>query len=188
MKQNAVARPEAAIKSQASQSGFSSLCCGRRFRGNSEAPQPAIAAVEIFVLKQPKGLWEAAFGRLSDEKPDLVRRFNGVLESETHPVTSSANVGQHGLPTQAQLSELIERKLARMKDRQWRLPLGKTSIEVRKQIDRILQIVLVAKDLGSSLASMDPIHAGIPWAGVCVLLPVRLTLRGTLQLLLILWT
>jgi len=51
--------------------------------------------------------------------------------------------------------------------------LGKKSIELREQIDRVLQIVIVAKDLGSSLASMDPIHAGIPWAGVCVLLPVR---------------
>ena len=70
------------------------------------------------------------------------------------------------------MSKLIESKLAAMQDRQWKLSLGKKSIEIRAQVDRILQIVIVAKDLGSSLASMDPIHAGIPWAGVCVILLV----------------
>ena len=70
------------------------------------------------------------------------------------------------------MSKLIESQLAAMQDRQWKVALGKKSIEIRAQVDRILQIVIVAKDLGSSLASMDPLHAGIPWAGVCVILPV----------------
>lgn len=88
-------------------------------------------------------------------------------------MTLSPKTGPQGPPAQVCLSDLIERKLAAMKDRQWRVSLGKKSIELREQIDRVLQIVIMAKDLGSSLASMDPIHAGIPWAGVCVLLPVR---------------
>lgn len=134
-----------------------------------------IAAAEDRALKQLKSLWGSAFSRLSDEKPDLVRRFSSILQSEADGVTLSSESGQQGPPTEAQLSDLIERKLAAMKNRQWRISLGKISIELRKQIDRVLQIVIEAKDLGSSLASMDPIHAGIPWAGVCVLLPVRPT-------------
>ena len=78
------------------------------------------------------------------------------------------------------MSKLIESKLAAMQDRQWKVSLGKKSIEIRAQVDRILQIVIVAKDLGSSLASMDPIHAGIPWAGICVILPVGSSSCGTL--------
>ena len=70
------------------------------------------------------------------------------------------------------MAKLIESRIAAMQDRQWKLSLGKKSVEIRAQVDRILQIVIVAKDLGSSLAAMDPVHAGIPWAGVCVILPV----------------
>ena len=47
------------------------------------------------------------------------------------------------------------------------------AVEVREQVDRIVKVVLVAKDFISSAASIDPIHAGLPWAGVCMLLPVR---------------
>lgn len=109
---------------------------------------------------------------MSDEKPDLVRRFNGILQSEAQP-DDPPITEQQGPPAQKQLSDLIERKLALMKDRQWRISLGNSSVELRREIDRVLQIVVVAKDVGSSLASLDPIHAGIPWAGVCMLLPVR---------------
>lgn len=78
------------------------------------------------------------------------------------------------------MSKLIESKLAAMQDRQWKVSLGKKSVEIRAQVDRILKIIIVAKDLGSSLASMDPIHAGIPWAGVCVILPVGSSSCGNL--------
>ncbi|KAL8821183.1 MAG: hypothetical protein Q9223_000745 [Gallowayella weberi] len=50
--------------------------------------------------------------------------------------------------------------------------MGEHSTEIRQQIDRIIKIVTVAKDFVSSVASMDPIHAGLPWAGICVLLPL----------------
>lgn len=50
--------------------------------------------------------------------------------------------------------------------------MGSHSIEVREQVDRIIKIVTVAKDFVSSVASLDPIHAGLPWAGVCMLLPL----------------
>ena len=48
-------------------------------------------------------------------------------------------------------------------------------MEVREQVDRIVKLVLVAKDFASAAASLDPIHAGLPWAGVCMLLPVSVS-------------
>lgn len=72
-----------------------------------------------------------------------------------------------------QMSALVGKKLAIMEQKQWRMKtLSGKPVVIREQIDRIVKIVLVAKDFGSSLASMDPIHAGLPWAGVCMLLPV----------------
>lgn len=71
------------------------------------------------------------------------------------------------------MSALVTKKLETMKQEQWKLQIGGKSIEVRQQVDRIVKVVLVGKDFITSVASMDPIHAGLPWAGVCMLLPVR---------------
>ncbi|KAK3175848.1 hypothetical protein OEA41_007170 [Lepraria neglecta] len=72
------------------------------------------------------------------------------------------------------MSALVTKKLAAMNSRQWRINLGRKSIEIRREVDRILKIVAVAKGFGTSLTSIDPVDAGIPWAGVCVLLPLLL--------------
>jgi hypothetical protein len=73
---------------------------------------------------------------------------------------------------QRQMASLVEKKLAAMRDKEWKITVRGKSLEIRKQVDRVLKIVLAGKDLISSAASMDPIHAGLPWAGVCMLLPV----------------
>ena len=72
------------------------------------------------------------------------------------------------------MSVFVSKKLAAMNEKKWRFEVGGRSIEVREQVDRIVKTILVAKDFISSIASMDPIHAGLPWAGVCMLLPVGL--------------
>jgi hypothetical protein len=71
-----------------------------------------------------------------------------------------------------QMSALVEKKLAIMNDKQWRIKVCGRSVEVREQVDKIVKIVLVAKDFISTAASLDPVHVGLPWAGVCILLPV----------------
>lgn len=70
------------------------------------------------------------------------------------------------------MSALVEKKLAIMNDKQWRIKVCGRSVVMREQVDKIVKIVLVAKDFISTAASLDPVHAGLPWAGVCILLPV----------------
>lgn len=97
-----------------------------------------------------------------------------MLSSEPEFDKSANLEHRYGVERQKQMSELITKKLATMDQRQWRIKLSDDkSIVVREQIDQIVKIVLLVKDFGSSLASMDPLHAGLPWAGVCMLLPVR---------------
>lgn len=72
-----------------------------------------------------------------------------------------------------QMSALVTKKLETMKQKQWKLQMGEKTIEVRNQVDRIIKVVEFGKVLITSVASMDPVHAGLPWAGVCMLLPVR---------------
>ena len=71
-----------------------------------------------------------------------------------------------------QMSALVDKKLEAMNKKQWRVRMCSRSVQIREQVDRIVKVVLVAKDFISSAASMDPLHAGLPWAGVCMLLPV----------------
>ena len=51
---------------------------------------------------------------------------------------------------------------------------GKT-IVVEEEADRVVKTIVFVKDFVSSGVSVDP-HAALAWAGVCVLLPVILTL------------
>jgi hypothetical protein len=70
------------------------------------------------------------------------------------------------------LSALVERQVERMQSREWKVRLLGKSIKVRTQVERILNIVSILKDLGMQAASVDPIHAGLPVAGLCLILSV----------------
>jgi hypothetical protein len=92
-----------------------------------------------------------------------------MSEPELESTASQENEGT--LKREKHMSALVANKLAIMDEKQWRFNVGGKSVDVRDQVDRIVKIVLVAKDFISA-ASVDPIHAWLPWAGVCVLLPV----------------
>ena len=55
-----------------------------------------------------------------------------------------------------------------------RSKINTTSREVvlRDQLNRLLKVVTVFKDVGNAAASLDPVHAGLPLAGFCVLMQV----------------
>lgn len=50
-------------------------------------------------------------------------------------------------------------------------------IKVRGVADNIVKFLDKFKDVGDLLASLDPAHAGIPWAAVKLLLAVCITFR-----------
>jgi hypothetical protein len=77
------------------------------------------------------------------------------------------------------MSQLVSEKLEIMNRKQWRFEVGGKSVEVREQVDRVVKVVLVARDLLNATASLDPVHAGLPLGGVCVLLSV--SARGSLS-------
>jgi hypothetical protein len=60
-----------------------------------------------------------------------------------------------------------------MKQKQWVLQWDQKSIVVRDQVERIVNPVQTFSKLGTTIAQFDPVHVGIPWAGVCAILTVR---------------
>ncbi|KAJ5738870.1 hypothetical protein N7493_002025 [Penicillium malachiteum] len=117
-----------------------------------------------------ESLWEQAYEKLRRDEPDLVTSFERVVASEDE--SNSTNIHASTQDRQQRMAALVDKKIAQMNDRKWRLSIGKADIEVREKVDQIVKIIMVAKDFISSAASIDPVHAGLPWAGICVLLPL----------------
>ena len=110
-------------------------------------------------------LWQLAYIKFSEKDPDLVRKYERMLSKDTE------SPGNEDLQTK--MSIILSRKLNQMASRQWSIKWKGKSLHVRDQVDRIVKSVQIAKDFGSAAAGLDPIHAGLPWAGVCILLQVR---------------
>jgi N-terminal domain of NWD NACHT-NTPase len=145
-------------------------------QGQVVAPHTPDAAKQGEGLQQEaescESLWDRAYQELRDKKGDLVDAFENLLMSEPEIESTASLDNADASKREKQMSALVDKKLAIMNKEQWRFKVGGKSVEVREQVDRIVKVVLVAKDFISSAAIIDLIHAGLPWAGVCMLLDV----------------
>lgn len=149
---------------------------------NGPPAKPQLQAGEN--IKHTSNLWAEAYQDLARDNKKLVTALDDLLSVQPlrpavgdshapHQPSGMDNSSSTASSSREQdMSKFIEARLAAMNDRKWRVRLGEHSIDVREQIDRIINIILVTKDFVSSVASMDPVHAGLPWAGVCLLLPI----------------
>ncbi len=109
-------------------------------------------------------LWQLAYNKFSEEEPNLVQKYERMLLKDPE------SLGNKDLQTK--ISSILSRKLNQMASRQWSIKWKGKPRQVRDQVDRIVKMVQIGKDFGSAAAGLDPIHAGLPWAGVCILLQV----------------
>ena len=111
-------------------------------------------------------LWGLAYKQLLAENEPLVRHYEEVLKTAgSVPDNSVADI-------QEQIQAVLVLKRKQVLQKQWRLQWGNRSIKVRIQIDRIVRIIGAFKEAGSVAVNVDPLHAGLPWAGICFLLAV----------------
>ena len=110
-------------------------------------------------------LWSKAYIEIRNSDNALVDRFEKILSSE--------NPGDTGVaPSEEQLSRIIETKLTLMEQNKWVVNVAGKSVEVRKQVERIVKVVRIAKDSLSVVANIEPVHLGVPVAALCLLTPV----------------
>ena len=123
---------------------------------------------EVEVLANPgRGdLWGLAYKQLLAENETLVRHYEEVLK------TAGSVPNDPVADIQMQIQAVLVLKRKQILQKQWRLQWGNKSIKVRIQIDRIVKIIGTFKEAGSVAANVDPLHAGLPWAGICFLLAV----------------
>lgn len=124
--------------------------------------------IAIGDAKKSKDLWLQAYEALELREPDLVAAYKRLLAPT---ITDSAD------PSLS--PEIIETIInSNLQDReadQWVINLGKKSVKVREQGEKIIKFILWSKDIVSEALSAQP-YAALAWSGVSILLPVSCTL------------
>jgi hypothetical protein len=87
---------------------------------------------------------------------------------------SESPVVPEGSLRKERLVSLATKKLKVADDSSW---LNAFDPSLRDHVNRIIRVVIAAKDFVSTAVSAEP-HAALAWAGVCVLLPVRWSRLG----------
>lgn len=115
--------------------------------------------------------WSRALEQLRKEKPRLYDSFE-FLRPETSDLSNDPE------KVASKLFDVVEKKRLQLESRRWTLPFkirGRTK-SIKSSLDTLFKCIQAVKDVGSAAASLDPIHAGIPWACVSVVLDVRCSL------------
>jgi hypothetical protein len=109
-----------------------------------------------------KDYWQLALNELKTDKDFPENALAAVQQA----------AAQGGSNISEQLLIATERSRTALLKRQWKIEIGNKEIVIREQLEKILKAVQVFKDLGSAATSIDPVHAGLPWAGLCLLMQV----------------
>jgi hypothetical protein len=113
-----------------------------------------------------KDLWDKAYFRLRDEQKELVETYESIL-------AKNAAISE-SLPLKEKMVAVVDNGVCVMTNRQWKIRIlwQQEPVAVRDVVDKIVKVALKFTDMGSTAASIDPIHAGLPFAGICTLLQV----------------
>ena len=124
-------------------------------------PDPPKPVVE---LSDGSTVWKAAYERLKTDSPELVAPYEYLIESSAP--------GPKDL--QRAMSDVVADSLKALESKQWKPKFRGKSVDVRGVLDEILKLIQVAMPVASAAGSLDPVHAGLPLAGVGVLLNVSI--------------
>lgn len=118
-----------------------------------------------------KSLRDRGYETFAQKNPDLDGAFREILSTES---ASSPGLltSKNYADKEKQLSALVKAQVERMESREWKIKLGHKTIKIRKQVEGIIKILSAVKDFGTQAAALDPVHAGLPVAGLYLILSV----------------
>jgi hypothetical protein len=112
-----------------------------------------------------KDYWQLAVDQLQEEDSSVAEQITGVQRA-------AASAGNADFA--AQLLHIAQQGRQELELKRWKIITGSREIVLRDQFDRLVKAVTLFKDVGNAAASLDPLHAGLPLAGFCVLMQVGL--------------
>lgn len=120
---------------------------------------PSHGNIAVRCSSSEKGLWEHALDKLSEPDREIVLKYS-----------SNSDVGE----APDALFQAAKRKRALCEEKKWRFFVNGHTVTLRDQADKFIQWLDRMKSIGGVAAASDPVHAGLPWAGVRALLMVRI--------------
>jgi len=140
-------------------------------------------ATELSANVNLNDLWDQAYKRLQHQNGDLMAKYESILGG-------IAGVEDSMLPNQKALvrfsirrieclhtdiiQAVISIELRIINNRQWklRIPLRHEPVVVRTVVEKLAAMARKLQIVGSTVAGIDPIHVGLLFAGICVLIRV----------------
>ncbi|MCJ1243178.1 hypothetical protein MMC30_000375 [Trapelia coarctata] len=111
-------------------------------------------------------LWQIAYEMLRVEKCALVDAYEAIINANTN--------GSEDNALTERMSHAINTTMKSMEGSQWTFQWRHETKRVRDQVENIIKIIQMLKVIGIAAANVYPLYFGLPFAGVCVLLPLIL--------------
>ncbi|OTA59106.1 WD40 repeat-like protein, partial [Hypoxylon sp. EC38] len=114
----------------------------------------------------PNKLWAAAYKKLRDEDPDVLRAYEKLLlekDDDEIPLRDG--------DWEEQVQRLAQERLQAVQEKRFRLQIGDGNIVVRDQLQKVMGFIVSTKDFVSAAISSEP-HAAIAWASVMFIFPL----------------
>ena len=95
------------------------------------------------------------------------------------PQREQKTIQEHTLKITKDIDSALQEAFTAVQDKQqlcegkrWTFIFGGNTIRLRDEADRVMQWLDRFKQVGDIAVNADPIHAGLPWAGIRLLLEV----------------
>jgi hypothetical protein len=118
----------------------------------------------------PKNLWNQAYDELDadEEHTKWIKGYEDIVKK----IAKDENIPEYST-VKDQMEAVARTRMKFMTSRQWVLQWGSKSINLRRLVDKIVQVIQKGSSIGSQIASLDPTYGSIAWTGICIVLPVR---------------
>jgi hypothetical protein len=97
----------------------------------------------------------------------LSPRERGTIEEHIIATTNGINSALEQALNAAQMKQNL------CENKRWTFTFGGHTVTLREEADKVLLWLDRFKQVGDIAVNVDPIHAGLPWAGIRLLLEVR---------------
>jgi hypothetical protein len=131
----------------------------RRFLLRNDQSSPAQTAIPPLQLN--RSILEETLLELSPEEQATIRRKSPDSKSDI-------DVDVAVRETHARTRDLQDA----CKDRSWQWSYRGREVCLRDEADKVLRFLDTFKSVGDVVANADPIHVGLPWAGIRIILEV----------------
>jgi hypothetical protein len=119
-----------------------------------------------------KDYWQLAAKTLQEEDTSMSGKIAGLQQAAM--VTGDEDFAK-------QLLQATEQSKQALTAKRWKIAMGQREVILRDQLDRLLKVVSSFKEIVTVTGTIDPIHAGLPLAGFCILMQVRSALLSLLE-------